>query len=859
MSRHDEAFQDDFEHAVEIGKENAAYINDMSRWCKHFKVEVRSSGLYAQMAQLPIGMHEISCPYTDHHTGSAVLRRVCSEFLVSACDGCPHHEPNGDESWGRKIIDDHKEKMRLRAEAEQKRADEIEKLRSELRAQSKSIGEGSASESQNLAEFLESMFSDSVEEQESSAAKLKQAAQVGADLFPEAAIELLTNMFHNEEFGRPAIEICAELAEQLPKNAKKFERAALDAIRHRRHPHHASTIIARIGDAATYPLDLDCIKCLLLSQYHDIPIGSWNYKPDYSATTEVLVRSYDADQESFLNLLRECLQHNNDEVRKHFCGALNLLQKKRPEIVQRLLPELMKSLERYEKKDITHGGPSGKIIKVFQRAFRHDPELIDAFLAENMERVRPTVQEDITDVYRDQFFDRKVDWRESRGRDESKISLAERVAIRRLLAWIKNDKLEPEIRDEVAEALDIACSHATGAMVKEFDSLLGFYALLCEQQEPPSASPQILLPNEHEDDPALVRMKNMSRKQHWGFFKHKIVKCLEELCKSRPREVFDSVYGCLSQPSPQLGADFRGTAVSLLGELGNTFGLQARALPILMRELMNYGSAWVRAKAIDSATKMFYSPPPTNVVDTIIVHLQDPKIVVHQAAVRAVDRRSGWFDASHAEEAVDCLAALVFAYRTDPYELEHICEAAIAMANRHPGLKKYALAIVESVFPTKQEYVDKKIVEELVHMTKPNERIAARVAVHVATHLAMFDRDRYNGDRDRDQMAVWMHELPTSTVTSIADNLLEQATQLASRDFWESWQFASLFAKNGLLAHEQKVLEAIRESYPKEPKFDDIRGEVTGLIHLSSSSQCLQVGNAQGAATFLRQAAKELK
>src|SRR5262245_3100773 len=111
MGRHDEAFQYDFEHADDIGKENVVYMAKMRSWCKHFRVEVRSSRLYAQMAQLPIGMHEISCPYTDHHTGSAVLQRICSAFLVSACDGCPHHEPNGDDSWGRQIIDEHKEQV----------------------------------------------------------------------------------------------------------------------------------------------------------------------------------------------------------------------------------------------------------------------------------------------------------------------------------------------------------------------------------------------------------------------------------------------------------------------------------------------------------------------------------------------------------------------------------------------------------------------------------------------------------------------------------------------------------------------------------------------------------------------------
>jgi hypothetical protein len=860
MDRLNESFSDDFEHAIERGKANKQCVKEMQQWCKHFRIEMKSSGLYAQMSGLPIGLHEISCPYTACQPSASNLPWICSDFLIKACDGCEYHEPNGDDSWGQKIISDHKERVRLRAEEEKKRVEEVDRLRSELRAQSQSIGSASELQSQRIAVFLEEMFSDNSAVQDEAVARLKQAAQVGADLFPESAIDLLINMFHYEEFNKSAIEICAELAGKQTGQSQKFESAALNAIRSKQHPHHATSILVRLEKAANYPLDVECIQRLLLSQYHDVPIGNWgDRKPDYSATTEVLVRSYDANEDSFLDLLRNNLQHDNDELRKHFCGALNLLQQKRPAIVQRILPELMKSLERYEKKDITHGGPSGKIIKVFQWAFRIAPKLIDDFLAEDVERVRPTVQKDIINVYRDQFIDRDLNWHDRRGREETDISEAERIAIGRLLKWIKNDRMEPEVRWKAAEALDIACSYATGAMVKEFDYLLGYYALLCEQQEPPPAPPRILLPGEEDDNATLAGLNIMSRRQHWEFFKRKIVECLEELCKVRPREVFELIFGCLNQPNAQLGEEFRGTVVTLLGELGNTFGLQARALPILMRELMNYGSDWVRAKAINATIEMFNSPPPTNVVDAVLVHLRDPKVVVHQAAIRAIDWRPSWFDASQALEAIKCLAALADACRTHPDELRHICEAAIAMGRRHTGLKKYALALVESVFPTKEEYVDEKITEELVRMTDPSETIAVRVAVHVATFLAMFDRDRLNGSSDREEMIEWLHQLPVQTVTQIADKLLTLAVELAARDFWESWQFASLFAKNGLLGYEQKVLEAIRRSYPAEIKFDDIRQEVTGLIHLSSSNQCLQVGDKQAARKFLLQAAEILK
>jgi hypothetical protein len=238
---------------------------------------------------------------------------------------------------------------------------------------------------------------------------------------------------------------------------------------------------------------------------------------------------------------------------------------------------------------------------------------------------------------------------------------------------------------------------------------------------------------------------------------------------------------------------------------------------------------------------MFHSNPPTNVVDTILVHLRDASVVVHQAAVRAVDWRPWWFNESQAWEALNCLAALVYAYRTDPYELEHICGAAMALGRKHASFRRNVLGLVESIFPTSNEHVDRKLAEEMLRMTNVDDAISPRVAVHLATYLAAHKRDRMNSYRytERDRMFMWMHELPQATVAAISDHLLVRAIKLAHRDFWESWQFASLFAKNQLYSYERRTLEAIHNSYPAEPRFDDNRSAVTELIALSATNERL--------------------
>ena len=93
-------------------------------------------------------------------------------------------------------------------------------------------------------------------------------------------------------------------------------------------------------------------------------------------------------------------------------------------------------------------------------------------------------------------------------------------------------------------------------------------------------------------------------------------------------------------------------------------------------------------------------------VDTIIVHLQDPKIIIHQAALRAVSRHASWFDERQSIEVLRCLASLLHAYRDDEYQLDDICEGILSVSRRYEHLKPFALRLVESIFPTDEYYVD---------------------------------------------------------------------------------------------------------------------------------------------------------
>jgi hypothetical protein len=56
----------------------------------------------------------------------------------------------------------------------------------------------------------------------------------------------------------------------------------------------------------------------------------------------------------------------------------------------------------------------------------------------------------------------------------------------------------------------------------------------------------------------------------------------------------------LNQPLEHLEDGFKACCILLLGKMGTDYQLQPRVLPQIWHALMDYGSALVRAKAIDA-------------------------------------------------------------------------------------------------------------------------------------------------------------------------------------------------------------------------------------------------------------------
>ena len=866
MRRFEEDQDNDFERALKIGRENAECIRQMERWCKHVEIRRTTEGLYAQISGLPYASHSISCPKIEGKKESMNLNWIFSDFLVDYCSTCPHHTPNGDTTWGQDIINARQEEARKSEQAAKEESDRISQLRSELRAKAQEIRSKAESESDQILAFLETGFSEEEAERTKAFKLLRDSAELGADLIPNAAIDLILLLADSDEFSELMLPVCTELARKRSELASRSCQVALENIKKRRHLELSAELLNALGDAVGYPLSEVCIGQLLFSQNHSLLSGGWpfNRESDYFNSTAVIVRSFDAEPESVLHIIRRELKNENEIVRFQLCGAIKLIQNARPQVVESLLGDLVRSLELYEDGSFGSETPSEQITRILQSAFEHSGERVDQILSETMPLVRPAVQSEIIHVYRGLLFYRNASWEERREyRNRTEVSRLEKVAIQRLLEWVKNDSFDLRIRIQALNALETACKYATAEMLPYFDSLLGYFAILCRQKRSPDLPPKILLPNQNQtQDLQVEELDELIRDREWVNFKWQLQKCLEELCKIKPSETFDSIYDCLSQSSAHLEDDFKAFCMTLLGVLGRNFALRGRAVPLIWRGLMDYESAWVRAKAIDAAVELFSSSttsPPANLVDTLIVQLQDPYKVVHQAAWRAVTRRLDWFDRKQAHEALMLLGGYLISYRDEEYRLKEICPAILNIGRREHRLKLLALRMVELVFPTGEMYVDQEIAECMVRFCDPSEKIAGLVAKNIGVYLARHGRDRANnfGDRERRLMFEWLHQLPTGTFQRVADDLLVSAKIVAKRDHWEVCYFASLFSHFRAFRYEQSVLETAVSALPVEPRNEKLRAFLQSFAKIAKGNASLQSGKSNLAEAYFEKGGAE--
>ena len=834
MLRYEESREGQFHRDIELGKDNQICISGMRRWCKNVEVEPVSRGLYTELTGLPIGSHAVSCPFVTGKTASMNLRWIVSDFLTQHCAGCPHHSSNGDDSWGQEIIDEHL----AQAERAQRLADEtnlrIQELREELRNQLASLANQATTEARSILAYLEGVFSECAEERNHATERIKQAAILGADALPIEAVRLITTLARTPEYSESMLPVCAVLGPARPDLAEDLIETALSNIETGLHVESSAAVLQSVGGANLYPLNELYIRSLILSQdHHPLAVAFNRERSNYPHSISTLVRSFDADPESVTSIVREQLESEFDQRRHSTCGAAALIQQQRPSIALDLLESLIGSLNLYDVEE-TIDGPSTKIVPVLRTALRYSPVVVDQALGKAFAKARPAVQGDIVKVYR---------WlREAEG-DANQLyppELAD-VVIDQVLGWVRNERLPIEVRNEALETLEVAFREFPSKAMDELESLLGYLAIISTQEEP-DRLPFLEIPGQPKNQD-LDQLDRQSHRIKWNGFKLGVAESLSVLGRCDGPKVFRAISDCLNQPLDQINPDFKARCVSILGEVATEYDTRPQAVPYLWRALMDFSSPGTRAEAIEATVKIFRNgvAPPPNMVEMVLFYLVDEYVVVHQAALRAVTERRYWFDKSRTPEVLVRLEAQLNAYKQKTYQINDICDAIMRIGQTDPRWKAVAIRLIETVFPTGEEFVDRHIAHGMIRFGAPSEAVAVPIARLVAIYLGQHEHNRVNnfGPSEREQMILWLRSLPIDAFQQVADDLLICALQVAERDVYEGCFLAGVLAHFMEFERERDVLETGLNAIPDEPRRVEQRNLVRRLWEAAAENASL--------------------
>ncbi len=437
----------------------------------------------------------------------------------------------------------------------------------------------------------------------------------------------------------------------------------------------------------------------------------------------------------------------------------------------------------------------------------------------------------------------------------TEVQVGEQISLNRCLEFVKDEFLEIGVRHEASECLKSACNWVPEAVISSFDTLLGYYALICTQDEP-RLPPRIILPNQKAEDPMLTSLNRENCRLKWDFIKSNLLQSLGELAEHKPEAIAEIVIGCYENLDTKANEKFKSALQKILGYVGKEYSLQPRLLPLLMDGLMDFESQLIRASAIQALEEMYRhskSNPPKNIVDVLIVHLRDSYVIVHMAAIQAFRWHGSWFSQEQAVEALNLMIGWLHTYKKKPHDLDNIAEAIMNAARRFAHLKDIALQHIAAVLPTNEALVDQGIVEDMIRCVDPNESTAIIVARKIGWCLANYDRDRYNSyeHSKRAKMFEWLHKVPRTIYESIQSDLFESAKQLARKDAWEACYFASLFAKHDDYSAEKEILRLATSSLKQEKGYSEFQAELEELEIMAATNSYLQNGNLKEAYSSL--------
>lgn len=647
--------------------------------------------------------------------------------------------------------------------------------------------------------------------------------------------------------------VCVELSKQRFDLSQTFQNVAFTTIRKGRFTELAANILVNVESKIDFPLPSDIVEGLISSQSHSYFMGGYfNEDHGYPYSNQLLSKSYDSSPESVTEPLKKFLNVAEKYQRINICGVIEEIQNKRPQIGLDLLSSLVSA---FELPDDAYGeSADGRIRQCLADIYLFSPNKVDEYLASQIPNRRSAVQQEIVAIYSEII---SIPYTENSKEKADENVLAAELATMRCINLVKENNLDVEVRLEAAKAIKEACTDRPNMAIKYFNSLLGYYLMICEQ-DAPNLPPKIVLPNQDKPNAYLEQLDKYSHEQQWRAFTSEIFDGVKALANRTPQVIGLDVISYYDSLDSKTNLVAKSSIVDLLGEVGRDYSFQPQVLPYLMKSLMDFDSQVIRSHGIRSVERTYagsIGAPPKNIVDVLVLHLRDTFVIVHKAAIQALSRRSRWLTFDQAIEALSIISGWMETYKDKAYDLRDLCDAALRISSPYDEIRKKVVLLICYFVPTRERFADERILEYLIHSVKPNEVDAEIIAKKVIWFLKSYPRDRYNsyGYSSRSHFFKWLYQIPQEIYQKIKDELKEGVVEIAKTDAWESCLLASLFVHQNDFDIEKEVLEVAINSLSSEKMYEKFQQELRAMQLISESNSAKNRGDLSSANMIAKQ------
>jgi hypothetical protein len=845
------------EKSLEIGRKNADLMPKVRRWCKHLDIKMTSAGILAEVYRLPVGSMRVTCPHGTSLVESMHLSGVARSFILENCAGCPHHEEISPDNFGREVFD---EKAKADAQKEQDR-EQREELKQRLYQEAQQALDTRDTPRRSINSLVLA-FQDSepnTPEYRDIIDQLIQAAKVAPEHFSDEALRVLvtgdeeTHLAAGLRVSRPICAFRKRVPDFVLQAATKTVGRPFDM-----GGDAACGILlehALINDLSdVLPLLQSIISVANYRLAHFLMSPIIRSEPSFPNTLELLRLVFAQKPEEARKAFDERLRRDSKETK---LNAAKTLQAMLPDLVEEVLPltrVLLYSLELED--DHYEESADHEVCELISHLYAYSPQ----FVEDKIEAFRPVASDEVktllTHVYSLIVRHASTEHRWSKPVFAEELYVRQvPVAIDYLFNAMADVRLDVEERAEICDELEDAVKAFPEAAFARLDRVLGRLAMTIREAEQ--------IPKDGAD--YLEYMANDTRRIQFDRLIGHIVKITRTLVRHAPQKAFPVITQTTRDLSSKNDTRLKAELVGTLRDFAKDDNLLPQVIPELYRHLTDYESNLVRSRAINVLSDLLDHSPgsvPSNMLELLLIYLQDPYVIIHKSAVRALAHTKlkrddfGW-------DALNRVLALERAYADDANQTafwEDIIQTLYAAFRAWPEVDRY---IATKLLPKYSRHSEKYFAEDmLVRLSRLVENypeVAAEfIEIAVEYVRATSAKRTSNGDLYSDRSLIWqgLFKAPQELLKTFVRILHEAALQKIQHDPLTSYQIIELLSHAGLKSETLALANDLLASLP-DVKSNKYRRDTCHLIAAAEhAEQLCAAGETEKAMQVLDEADK---